>query len=208
MYLHSKSPKHYQGYIVKGKYPVILIPGLTERWAFLKSLGDKISMAGHPVYVIPKLKHNLLSIPKSAKIVEEIIDENKLRNVILVTHSKGGLIGKYLLMHLIDKGKIKGMIAIATPFAGSSLAKLISHHSFKELAEGSEIIDNLKSHQEVNSKIISLYPEFDNQIMKENSSFLAGAENIKIDVKGHHKIIFDKDTQMKILGLVSRLSQK
>lgn len=131
MYLHRNPPKHYLGHIIKGKKPIILIPGIMGKWGFLKKLGDKISLEGHPVYIVPKLGYNLANIPTAAKIVEEIIDENNLKDVIIVAHSKGGLIGEYLLT--CDK-RVEKLIAIATPFYGSHLAKFFRLKPFKELS--------------------------------------------------------------------------
>lgn len=67
MTIHQNPPKHYLGYVLPGKAPVILLPWILMRWSFMKHLGDRISRAGHPVYVLPGLKYNILSIPISAK---------------------------------------------------------------------------------------------------------------------------------------------
>ena len=98
--LHHKAPAHYLGHIQEGKVPIILIPGVLGRWGFLKNLGDKISLEGHPVYIVQSLKYNLFSIPESAKIIRKIVDTIKketphFSNAIIIAHSKGGLIGKY-----------------------------------------------------------------------------------------------------------------
>lgn len=205
MYLHHKAPKHYLNFITEGKVPVILIPGIALRWDFLKDLGDKISLRGHPVYIVPKLGNNLTDIPKSARIVRDLIEENKLKNVIIVAHSKGGLIAKFLLLNFNKDNVIKGVIAIATPFSGSSLAGLIGHKSFKELSLGSKLIQNLNSHAAINNRIISIYPSFDNHVPE--GSVLANAENIKVNVKGHHKILFDKKAQELVLEKIDKLTK-
>ncbi len=205
MYLHYKPPHHYLGFTIEGKVPVILIPGIAERWGFLKSLGDKISLDGHPVYIVPKLGHNMINIPKSAMIIKDLIEENKLKNVIIVAHSKGGLIAKYLLVHFNKDNAVKGVIAIATPFSGSALARLIRHKSFKELSPSSKLIQDLNSHTTINNRIISIYPSFDNHVPE--GSILANAENIKVNVKGHHKILFDKKVQEVVIEKIDKLTK-
>ena len=202
MYIHQKPPKDYLGYAIKDKNPVILIPGNSNKWGFLKKLADTISNLGHPIYISQKLGLNLFDIPTSAKIVREIIDENNLENAIIIGHSKGGLIGKYFLIHENKDNKIKGLIAIATPFSGSRLAKSSLRESFRELTPNSKIIQELDSHKEVNSKIVSIMPEFDNHVWSEKGSYLNGALNIKVPVKGHHKIVFDKAVISKIIKLL------
>ncbi len=232
MFLHSEPPKHYLDFVLPGKVPVILLPGITGRWTFMKHLGDKISLAGHPVYVVPKLGYNLSLIPSAAKVVHElilemvpnlghnipdillnaklvrnIIEKYDIQNVVIVAHSKGGLIGKYLLIHHNHDQRIKGMVAIATPFSGSAMAKLIPHHAFKEIATDSKLIHDLEQHTGVNNKIISIYPVFDNHVWAIKGSYLEGAlENIQVDVMGHHKIIYDKDVEQKVFESIEKIS--
>lgn len=206
MLIHKKPPEHYLGFVIDKKAPIILIPGISNKWGFLKHLGDKISLKGHPVYIVNKLKFNLFDIRTSAKIVREIIDKNNLRKVIIVGHSKGGLIGKYFLVHENKDEKVKGLIAIATPFSGSQLASQIPGKAYKELAPESKIIGELNSHKEVNSKIVSIMPEFDNHVWSEKGSRLEGALNIAVPIKGHHKIVFDKGIINKIIELIGKFN--
>ena len=60
--LYHTPPKHYLEYTEEGKVPVILIPGVLCKWSFLKHLGDKMSLAGHPVYIVPELGYNLFNM--------------------------------------------------------------------------------------------------------------------------------------------------
>lgn len=205
MYLYHKSPDHYLNFNIEGKVPVILISGIALKWSFLKNLGDKISLKGHPVYIVPKLGNNLIDIPNSASIIKDLIEENKLKNVIVVAHSKGGLIAKYLLVHLNKDNAVKKVIAIATPFSGSSLAGLIRHKSFKELSSDNKLVQDLNSYTAINNRIISIYPSFDNHVPE--GSILADAENIKVNVKGHHKIVFDKKAQEIVIEKINKLTK-
>lgn len=196
MYAHRNPPKHYLGYVLEDKNPVILIPGVFWRWGFLKQLGDRISLQGHPVYIVQKLGNNLKTISDSAALVREIIDENNLRNVVLIAHSKGGIIGKYLMVHLNSDQKVKGMISVATPYSGSLMSKLLPIRAVKgELNVDSSVIRDLSSHKDVNPKIISISPVFDNHVWSKEGSFLKGAKNITVNVKGHHKIVFSKEVE-------------
>ena len=204
MFTHKNPPKHYLGYVVKNKAPIILIPGISNKWGFLKRLGDSISMLGHPVYVVRELGFNLLDIPQSAKIVRRIAAQNNLENAIVVGHSKGGIIGKYFLIHENKDNRIKGVIAIASPFSGSRIVNHLPGKHFKELAPESKMVKDMNSNKKINSKIISIMPEFDNHVWSEKRSYLDGALNIMLAVKGHHKIIFDKSSIRKIIELIEK----
>lgn len=214
--IHREPPAHYLSHIVAGKAPVILIPGILGKWGFMKRLGDQVSLHGHPVYIVPKLGYNVSNIPTSAKTlrslvisiipmdshfpprishsartIRSLIERHNLFGAILVAYSKGGLIGKYLLAHHNEDGRVSGMVAIATPFSGSAMAKLVPHDSFRELVADSEIIRSLAAHRAVNERIISIIPEYDNHVWAEKGSFLDGAaENIEVPIRGHHKVLF------------------
>src|SRR3989338_1872301 len=122
-YFKHTPPPHCLGYTKEGKVPIVILSGVLMPWAFSKQIADHISLLGHPVYIIPKLGNNNRDIPRSAKAVREVIEENNLKNIIIVAHSKGGLISKYLLLHEDPERRVTGLIAIATPFHGSSAGK-------------------------------------------------------------------------------------
>ncbi len=209
MYLFFAPPKHHLGHIVKNKNPVVIIPGILGRWSFMRPLVNALSLDGHPIYVVKNLKNNLINIPASAKIVGEFIKEHNLKNAILLTYSKGGLIARYLIEYHASKDKVVGVIAIATPFSGSSMAKLIPQKAFLELLPDSFIIKKLQSNKQYNNKIISIIPFYDNLIWAEKGSWLDGAlQNIKVGVSGHHKILSDKEVLLIVKEAIEKFEVK
>lgn len=229
--LRRDPPKHYLGYTIDGKVPVILIPGVLDRWGSMKGLGDKISLLGHPVHIVPELGANIESIPRSAKILHALvtnlmpkqpatlhqvraeaesirtyIEQKDLKGIVLVAHSKGGLIGKYLLAHYNHDKRVLGLVTVATPFSGSAVAKLIPHSSMRELETGSEIIAYLQTHTDVNKKIISIYPEYDTAVWAPKGSYLEGAENIEVPVHGHN-VLNTTAIQAAVLTAVEKLTR-
>lgn len=231
--LYQTPPDHYQSYVLAHKLPVVVIPGILGTWSFMKTLVDKISLAGHPVYVVPNLGYNLFNIPESARKIKSLIFKNPNANelalltlskkasaiketidtahgerVILVAHSKGGLIGKYFLTHYNTNNKVIGMISIATPYAGSSMAKLLPLEPISELNVDSQIIKDLTENTSVNKDIVSIIPEYDNHVWSETGSYLDGADNIEIAVRGHHKIVFDKKVHAIVLESLEKITVK
>jgi len=156
-------PEHFLGYVLEGKTPIILLSGLHAHWSKLRRIGDHISLNGHPLYVVESLKRNFIDIPSSAKMLHEFVEENKIKEAIIIAHSKGGMIGKYYLAHFNKDNRVKGLIAIATPFSGTEIARVLGRriHRLRELETDSELVTDLKKHSEVNSKIISIYPDDD-----------------------------------------------
>ena len=207
MVIHDNPPKHYLNYVIQKKNPIILVPGISNKWGFVKRLGDYISRLGHPVYVVNKLKFNMINIPQSANLVREIVDQNNLKNAVIIGHSKGGLIGKYFLIHENKDDRVRGVIAIGAPFSGSRIVNHLPGKHFKELAPESQIIKEIDSDIKVNSKIISIMPEFDNHVWSDKKSYLEGALlNITFPIKGHHKIVFDKKSIQKIIELIGKFN--
>jgi len=194
-FLSRKPPAHYLNYVEKGRAPIVLIPGIYTKWHFLKAIADPLSRRGHPIYAIDKLGYNTDEVRNAAKLVRGFIDEKNLQNVIIVAHSKGGLIGKYLLVRYNEDSRVRKMIAIATPFGGSCLVHLIPHRAAKELAPESEIVHELKNEKDVNRSIVSIFGLFDNHVWPTSSCRLDGAKNIQLPVYGHHKILFSKETR-------------
>lgn len=192
VFIHKDPPKHYLEHIINGKNPIILIPGVFEKWHFLKAIADPLSLRGHPVYVLEHLDYNTKEIHHTAESIREFIDKEKLREVIIIAHSKGGLIGKHLLNFHNKDEKIKKVIAIASPFGGSYITRFIPNKAIKELSPYSKIIKELTGKKEFNHKIISIFGVFDNHVWPESSCRLEGAKNIEVHTHGHHRILFDK----------------
>jgi hypothetical protein len=105
-----------------------------------------------------------------------------------VAHSKGGLIGKHLMLGA-SGNRITRMIAIATPFAGSVYANYLPTRTLRAFRPSDETIVMLGEGITANERIVSIYPRFDPHIPA--GSFLAGARNIELPVAGHFRILSD-----------------
>src|SRR3954447_15931253 len=79
---------------------VILLPGVYEHWTFMRPLGDALSAAGHRVSVIHGLGINRQDVAEISERLGRHLAAAPARPAgrVLVAHSKGGLIGKHLLV--------------------------------------------------------------------------------------------------------------
>lgn len=138
-------PDHYLGYVDSKKCTIVLIHGFGASWQKFGIIGDHLSLLGHPIHVIKDLGRNLIDIPSSARIVRDHLERENIRNAVLVAHSKGCLIGKYLMIHHNKEDRIVGMVALSGPFNGTAVAKLLPITNVKELdIDSSLIIDLLR----------------------------------------------------------------
>lgn len=181
--------------------PVVLLPGVYERWQFLRRVADALAADGHPIHVVPELGINDRPIPDSAARVLEFLARNELRGVALVAHSKGGLIGKAAMLEDAD-GCIDRLVAVATPFAGSRMADLMLVPAMRAFRPGHPVIRRLAAERAVNARITSIYPAFDPHIPE--GSFLEGAANVRLDVLGHFRVLEAPSTIAAVRAAVSR----
>jgi alpha-beta hydrolase superfamily lysophospholipase len=178
--------------------PVVLLPGVYETWHFLRVLGDALNAAGHPVHTVPGLGFNRRTIPESAALVARELAARDLRGVALVAHSKGGLIGKHLMTSGDPDGRVDRLVAVATPFSGSAMARWTPWRTMRAFLPGDAVIRALEDHP--NQRITSIYPRFDPNIPE--GSRLEGATNVEIPVVGHFRILDEPATIAAVLSAV------
>lgn len=170
---------------------IVLLPGVYETWVFLEPLAERLSAAGYRVVPIPELAYNRMPVQRSAEIVavalELLREKHELGECILLAHSKGGLIGKQLLLADPTGRRIRGMIAIATPFSGSNYARYMPSRTLRAFSPHDAALLNLAGQSSVNARIVSIFAEFDPHI--PTGSALPGARNVKLPIAGHFRIL-------------------
>lgn len=166
--------------------PVLLLPGVLEHWTMMRSIAERLNREGHPIHTLPELRRNTIPVSDAADLVAAFLRDRDLRDVIVVAHSKGGLIAKALLLGE-ETDRIARVIAIATPFAGSSLANWMPSRTLRALRPSDPTISGLVAQLEANSRIVSIHPPFDPHI--PGGSRLEGATNVPIAASGHFRIL-------------------
>lgn len=172
------------------KAPVLLLPGVYEAWTFLRPLANRLHAAGHPVHVVRGLGRNLRAIPDAAAIAQRYLDSADLRGVVLVAHSKGGLIGKHMMLVNDTEGRIDRLVAIATPFGGSSYARYMLDPQLRAFEPTETTLAMLGANSLANARITSIYGDHDTHIPE--GCALAGATNIELPVTGHFRVLSDR----------------
>lgn len=174
---------------------VVLIPGILENPRYLAPLQQWLVTHGHTVHQLPALGWNLRGLTASVTQGLDALESLEVRDAVVVAHSKGGLIGKAMLLSPRSDGVLTGMVAVATPFSGSQLWNRVQrmfllrrsplglfHPEHPELAA-------LVAEREVNRRIVSLAPAFDQMI--PGGSHLDDATNVTLSVEGHFRPVSD-----------------
>lgn len=180
--------------------PVIVIPGIYETWQFMRPMVDALHEAGHPVHVVTMLQNNRIPVDRAATLVAEYLQREDLTEVAIVAHSKGGLIGKYLMMQADAGARVHSMVAVCTPFAGSRYARYMLLPSLRAFSPTHPITGRLAREVAVNARITSIFGEFDPHIPE--GSELEGGTNIRLPVGGHFRILSDGDCIKAVLFAV------
>lgn len=180
--------------------PVVILPGIYESWHYLRPIAERLNKGGHPVHVIPTLGLNRAPIPRTAQLVHARLVELDLTGVAIVAHSKGGIVGKHL-MALDDRdGRVDRLVAIASPFNGSAMARLAPNPALRAFLADDPVIAGLAAERAVNERITSIYPSFDPHIPE--GSALDGAHNIELPVVGHFRILLQPAVITAVLDAV------
>ncbi|QIK62167.1 alpha/beta hydrolase [Leucobacter viscericola] len=168
------------------KPPVLILPGVLENWTMMRSIADRLNKNGHPIHVLLTLKRNTVSIETGAELAEDYLRDHNLSDVLVVAHSKGGLIAKQLLSGEASD-RVRKVITIATPYAGSSLATWFPSRTIRALRPSDPTILRLSSRTVQNDRIVSIFPRFDPHI--PSGSSLLGATNVPVSDAGHFRIL-------------------
>lgn len=169
--------------------PVVLLPGIYETWRFMEPLARALHDRGHPVHVVTELGGNRRPIAESAERVAALLVSRDLHDVVLVAHSKGGLIGKHLMAFDPEGERVRAMVAVATPFGGSRYSRLMPTPSLRAFASGDATMRALAAAADANARIVSIYGPFDPHIPE--GSELAGARNVQLASGGHFRVLAD-----------------
>lgn len=185
--------------------PVVLLPGIYETWFFLEPLARVLHEAGHPVLTVPGLGPNVASLDDSSRVVAERLAALDLDRVVLVAHSKGGLIGKLLMSAPPGPTEIAGMVAVNTPFAGSRYATYFPSRPVRALSPRFPAMRALALQRAAHSRIVSVYGLFDPHV--PGGSELAGATNVRLPVMGHFRTVAHPAVQAAVVEHVERLGR-
>ncbi|GAB4099431.1 hypothetical protein [Sinomonas halotolerans] len=165
---------------------IVLVPGIYEPAAFLSPLREWLHERGHRVVEVPALGWNLHTVPASAELVVQRLEELGIRGAVLLAHSKGGLIGKQLMVSG-PPGLAAGMIAVNTPFEGHRFSRLGPTEALRGFHTRHPVILSLAAELEVNARIVTVSAEVDPVAMR--GMRLAGARNLTVPVVGHFRIL-------------------
>lgn len=187
---------------------VVLVPGVWEPWRYLAPLARHLEAAGHGVLVVPTLGYHRGTIEASAALVRARIAAAD-GTVVIVAHSKGGLVGKLVLLDWLaepptDRVEVAGLVAISTPWRGSRLARWVPWRSLLELRDDAPIVARLAARTSVDDRIVAIQPAWDPHVREPEPP--AAAHVVPLAVEGHFGVLDAPETISAVLAAVRRLT--
>ena len=190
--------------------PVVLLPGIYESWRFLEPLGVRLAEAGHPIHVVG-LGLNRRPVAALARKVAHAVARAGVEGAVVVAHSKGGLIGKQLMLDERRRSsrdgtqpRILGMVAVNTPFGGSRYAGLIPLAAVRAMRPTA--LRTFSAQRQVDDRITSVYASWDPHVPE--GSRLPGATNVQVPHRGHFRVLGIRSVQDAVLAAVEATARR
>ena len=183
------------------KGTVVFIPGFGARATYYWDLCDSLNKHGYKVITIPELGQNIRKVSYEAHVVaKKLMQIHHAKDVVFVTHSKGGVIAKYILDYHPEI-QVKKCITIGAPFGGTRLSFLKIYH-LDELNPESSLIKNIHATQKNNHLIHQIIAKIDNHVIPYQSLYLQGVHIHTTSVIGHTLMSQEPEVLMAVLELL------
>lgn len=180
---HFVKPPEEWGKGTKGD--VIIVPGFNETWIFQKTLANFLNKNGYRIHTIPTIDHNTHTITHCVREIESYIRIKKLNKVILLAHSKGGLIVENVINTSPIHKNIEKAFTLSVPYKGT----IWGYAGFQNLNELSFHSKKLAKKSSRNKKIINMYSIIDQHVIPNRNLLLDGATNIQVKTYWHTRIL-------------------
>ncbi|MCR9253705.1 MAG: alpha/beta hydrolase [bacterium] len=162
---------------------VILLPGYSETQFIFSRIGKQLKMHNISFQCI---KYNSflgdleVTSDEIGKYLLDFHKSNPNKEIYLIGHSMGGLIGKFICLH--NQIPIKKLIMVATPHNGTKFGFIGIGKAAAQLTPYSSFLKKTESIP--STEIVNYYSEMDNLIIPNNSCLLQNNDNLTI--KGMH----------------------
>ena len=171
----------------------LAVPGAWDSWHFMEPLVQMLATRGIRVSFVPELGHHLMpvaeAVPLVATALDNLMNEAEGRSVVVLGHSKGGIVSLRVLADRITRNvdQPRGLVAMSTPFGGTAWANRTGLSTVKELRLGSDALVQVRKDALSGVKIVSVRPAIDPHV---TSTFVpTSARRLRIRSAGHFQTL-------------------
>ncbi len=176
-----------------GRCPLLLVHGYGCSRGVWWLLRRRLEAAGHVVATVsltPPFTSIGRLVPQLHRRIEEVCAATGAQQVVLVAHSMGGLVCRsYLARHGI--ARVARLVTLATPHAGSELARLGAGQNAREMEPGSLWLRDMAA-EPLRVPAVALRNAYDNYAMPQDNQRLPGAADIELPPVGHLAMLTDR----------------
>jgi triacylglycerol lipase len=180
------------GRLAPGRLPVLLVHGyLCNRglWWWLRRRLRAKGLAVATVNLEPPFAGIDHFAGQLHQRVEALVAESVAGQVVLVTHSMGGLVARaYLQQHGSDR--VAKLVTLAAPHRGTEVARLGRGRNAREMEPDSAWLRRLNASETLLIPAVSVWSRGDEFIVPHDSGRLPGACEHVLPVLGHIAIVF------------------
>ena len=172
--------------------PILLVHGYGVSRGSWWALRRRLEAAGHTVATLSMIPaHASIGkmVPQLGRRIEEVCRATGAARVTLVAHSMGGLVCRsYLARH--GHERVERLITLATPHAGTELARFGLGRNAREMVPGSLWLRDMAG-EAPGIPVLSLRNPVDNYVMPQDNQRLPGAVDRELPPVGHITMLYD-----------------
>lgn len=181
--------------------PLLLVHGYGCSRGVWWRLRRQLEAAGYIVSTVslaPPYTHIGKLVPLLQRRVEETCRATGAKRVVLVAHSMGGLVCRSYLSRF-GATRIERLVTLASPHAGSELARLGLGANAREMEPGSRWLADLAA-EPPPVPTVTLRTPHDNYVMPQDNQRLPGARDIELAGIGHLAVLYANRTVAALLA--------
>jgi len=181
--------------------PLILVHGYGCSHGVWWWLRARLEAAGHTVASVslyPPYTSIGKLVPQLRQRIEEVCRETGAEQVVLIAHSMGGLVCRsYLARHGVQR--VERLVTIASPHAGTELARIGIGQNAREMEPGSLWLRDLAT-EAVPVPTISIRTPHDNYVMPQDNQRLPDAIDVELAGIGHLAVLYSRRTAAELIA--------
>ena len=181
--------------------PLVLVHGYACSRGVWWWLRARLEAAGHTVASVslyPPYTSIGKLVPQLRQRIEEVCRETGADQVVLIAHSMGGLVCRsYLARH--GRQRVERLVTIASPHAGTELARIGIGQNAREMEPGSLWLRDLAT-EAVPVPTISICTPHDNYVMPQDNQRLPDAIDVELAGIGHLAVLYSRRTAAELIA--------
>jgi pimeloyl-ACP methyl ester carboxylesterase len=177
------------GATTRGPRPIIVLHGYAMNRANFVVLARRLAAAGlGPIYGFEywTLGRVAAGARQLGWFVDQVREATGAAEVDLVGHSMGGVVARYYVAFGDGDAKVRNLVTLGSPHAGTDVSAVGIGHASRELIVGSQLVQRLgSSPAPSHAKLVTILSEADVLVPAAAQPPIVGAERIVYPDLGH-----------------------